>query len=97
MASHVHLDLAIDPARLDAFLAFLKPLLPDTRAYAGFRSVDVLVDEDKPGHVVFQEVWESRAHYEKYLAWRTETGALAQLGEYLTAPPAFAYFSLADV
>lgn len=97
MASHVHLDLAVDPARIDEFLAFLEPLLPDTRAYAGFRSIDVLVDVDNPGHVVFQEAWESRAHHEKYLAWRTESGALAKLGEYLNSPPALAYFSRADV
>ena len=97
MSSVVTLDLAVDPARVDDFLAALKAALPDTRAYAGCRSIDILTDQDKPGHVLFYEVWDSRAHHEKYLAWRTETGMMDQLGPYLTAPPAFGYFDRVDV
>ena len=97
MSSVVTLDLAVDPARVDDFLAALKAALPDTRAYAGYRSIDILTDQDKPGHVLFYEVWDSRAHHEKYLAWRTETGMMDQLGPYLTAPPAFGYFDRVDV
>lgn len=97
MASYITLDLAVDPAHIDAFMAFMKERLPETRAYAGYQSLDVLVDQDKPGHVLFYEVWETRAHHEQYLAWRTETGALAELGEMLTAPPAFAYFERNEV
>jgi quinol monooxygenase YgiN len=97
VAAYVTVDLAVEPAKLPEFLAFVKELLPDTRAYDGIRSIDVLVDEGNPGHVVFFEIWESRPHYDRYLAWRTETGALANMGNYLTAPPAISHFQRADV
>ena len=45
---------------------------------------------------MFYERWDSRQHYEKYLAWRTETGAVNQLGAMLAAPPSIRYFERID-
>ena len=41
---------------------------------------------DESGNLVFYERWETREHYQKYLAWRTETGTLAALASKLTGP-----------
>ena len=38
--------------------------------------------------ILFIEYWDSAAHYQRYLDWRTETGVLNQLVEMLAAPPA---------
>ena len=65
--------------------------------HAGNRSIDILTDEEKPGHVRFSRVWDSRDHWEKFRAWRTEQGTFAQLGEYFIAPPATSYFKMTDV
>ena len=45
---------------------------------------------------VLVEQWQSRAHYEKYFAWREETGAMAQLGDALVAPPSLRYLDPTD-
>jgi quinol monooxygenase YgiN len=45
---------------------------------------------------VFYERWDSRQHYEKYLAWRTETGVADQLVAMLAAPPSIRYFERVD-
>ena len=38
------------------------------------------------------EQWESREAYEKYFAWRTETGVSGQLGNWVSAEPSIRYF-----
>jgi quinol monooxygenase YgiN len=52
---------------------------------------------DETGNLVVYERWDSRPHYEKYLAWRTETGTMASLGTKLKAPPSIRYFERVDV
>ena len=46
--------------------------------------------------MLFYEVWDSRDHQEKYLAWRTETGLMDKLGPFLTAPPTISYYDQFD-
>ncbi len=96
MTTAVTIDLAIDPAKLDDFLAFIKGIAPDTRAYDGCRLFDIWVDQDTPGRVLFYELWDSRPHQEKYLAWRTETGLMDKLGPFLTGAPAISYLDKFD-
>ena len=48
---------------------------------------------DDPANVVLVERWESRALYDKYLAWREETGVLGQIGALLEDPPSIRFYS----
>jgi len=48
---------------------------------------------DDTANVVLIERWETRSHYEKYLAWREETGVLGQLGALLEGPPNIRFYS----
>ncbi len=96
MAVCVTLDLQVDPAKFDDFLAAVKGAAPDTRAYDGCQLFDIWIDQDKPGHVLFYEIWDSRQHQEKYIQWRTETGVMEALGSMLTAPPTILYYDKFD-
>lgn len=96
MSIAVTIDLAVEPARTSEFLAFIKKIAPDTRAYAGCQLFDIWTDQNKPGHVFFYEIWDSRGDQEKYLAWRTETGLMDQLGPFLAGPPVISYFDKFD-
>lgn len=73
-----------------------KEILPDTRSYDGCIDVDVYQNQDDPDVVVLVEQWQSRAHYEKYFAWRVESGLVAQLGEAIDGPPSLRYFGPTD-
>ena len=77
------IDLQVDPAKIDDFLAVMIEAAPDTRAREGCRLFDIYVDQDNPGHVVFYEIWDSREQQEAYLAWRQETGFNAVIGPYM--------------
>ena len=77
------IDLQVDPAKIDDFLAMMIEAAPATRARDGNRLFDIYVDQDKPGHVVFYEIWDSKEQQQAYLAWRQETGFNAKLGPYM--------------
>ncbi len=77
------IDLQVDPAQVDEFLAVMIEAAPDTRNREGCRLFDIYVDQNKPGHIVFYEIWESKAHQQAYIAWRNETGFNERIGPYM--------------
>lgn len=97
MACTVVLEIQLKPDMIDTAKGAFKEILPDTRAYDGCNSVNVVENQDAPGNLVLIENWESRAKYEKYLAWRAETGVLDQLGAMTSAAPSIRYFDGVDV
>jgi len=96
MSAIVILEMHVKPGSVEEVKATLKSVLPDTRAYAGFQSIDIYEDQNNKDTLVFYEKWDTHKHYEKYLAWRTETGVLAQLGTKLTEPPNIRFFERVD-
>ena len=96
MAVKVLLELKARPGAGDALVAIFRGVLPDTRAYDGCIGVETLRGQDDPDTVVLVESWESRAHYERYFAWRQGPGRIEKLGETLAGPPSLRYFDLAD-
>ena len=92
-AVYITIDLQVDPARTEEFLAIMAEASPDTRAFDGCRLFDIYVDQDKPGHILFYEVWDSKAQQQAYLQWRQETGFIDKIGPFLTADLGLAYFS----
>jgi quinol monooxygenase YgiN len=97
MSVVVLLEIQVKPEAVNEVKSFLKQALPDTRAYAGCQGIDIYSNADDAGNLVFYERWDSREHYQKYLAWRTETGVLDQLSAKLTAPPKIRYYERVDV
>lgn len=96
MSVTVVLELTLKPEKVEDVKGMLKQILPDTRAYDGCEGVTIHQDQDNPNTLVALEQWASRAHYEKYFAWRTETGVIAGLAEVITAPPSIRYFDGVD-
>ncbi len=76
--------------------SYLAEILPDTRAYDGCQGVDVYFNTEDAGNLVLVEYWDSRAHQEKYIGWRTETGVSDKLGAMLAGPPSIRYFERTD-
>jgi len=97
MAVTVILDLAVKPESVADLKKTLKEILPDTRAYDGCHGVSVVENQDDGGNIMLIETWSSRPHYEKYFAWRQETGVIDGLGQMVSAPPAIRYLDPVDV
>ncbi len=92
MACTVLLELKVKPECVDETLQGLAALLPETRSYPGCIEVYAHQNQDDPTHIVAIEQWESREAYEKYFAWRTETGVIGQLANWVSAEPSIRYF-----
>ena len=86
----------VNPEHIADMKAYMAEILPDTRAYDGCRGVDLYFNMDDPGNMVLVEYWDSRAHYEQYVGWRTETGVMAKIGAMLAGPPSIRYFEKTD-
>jgi quinol monooxygenase YgiN len=97
MSVMVLVEMKVKPEAVNEVKGLLKQMLPDTRAYAGCKGIDIYDNVDDTGDLVFYERWDSRDHYQRYLAWRTETGALDKLGEKLTGAPKIRYYDRVDV
>jgi quinol monooxygenase YgiN len=41
---------------------------------------------------VIVEQWDTRGHYEKYLAWRTESGVMDEFAAMMAGPPNIRFF-----
>ncbi len=96
MTTAVLLEIQVKPESIEDMKAYLKEILPDTRAYKGCQSIDIYDNLDNTGNFVFYEVWDSRQHYEKYLAWRTETGVVDKLVGMSMGEVSIRYFDRVD-
>ena len=90
MSTLVILEAKAKADAVEELKGLLAKLLPETRAYEGCQSVTPYLNDDGQT-VVLVELWDSKPHYEKYLAWREETGALASFGALLEGAPSFQF------
>ena len=97
MSVTVILEMDITPGTADQVLHFLQQILPDTRSFSGCLNLDVRQNQEDPNNLLFIESWRSRSDYEKYLAWRTETGTMKTLGAFMNGPPSIRYFDNLEI
>jgi quinol monooxygenase YgiN len=96
MAIMVLLEGKAKPESVDRLKAALANLFPETRRYEGCQGITAYTGADDGLAVAFVEHWDTRAHHERYLRWRTETGVIAELVGMLEAPPNIRYFEPTD-
>ncbi|MSQ67637.1 MAG: antibiotic biosynthesis monooxygenase [Gammaproteobacteria bacterium] len=94
MTCMVHIEFQARPAAIAEMLGGLRRILPDTRAREGCVSVSVTRTQDDPNNFAFVELWDSRAHYERYFAWREETGISQELATLVDGEASFRFFDL---
>jgi quinol monooxygenase YgiN len=86
MACQVFLEFRIKDGCEEQLKDYFKEILPDTREYDGCIQLYMVRDHDDPQKIVVVEFWDTRRHYEKYLAWRQETGVMDKLATMLDSP-----------
>jgi quinol monooxygenase YgiN len=96
MSVLVLLEAQVKSDDVSAMKTYLAEIFPDTRAYDGCQGIDVYFNTEDAGNMVLIEHWDSRTHYEKYLAWRTETGAFDTLAGMLAGAPSIRYLERID-
>lgn len=76
--------------------AYMAEILPDTRKYDGCQGVELYFNMDDQDSMILVEYWDSRAHHEKYVGWRMETGVMEKIGSMLAGQPIIRYFERTD-
>lgn len=94
MAAYIVLEINTAPERLEEMRAFLHDRMPEAMAFDGCLGVDLVENKEKPGNLLFFEKWESHGHYEKYFAFREQSGVLEAFSEMLTDEPSIRFFDL---
>lgn len=79
MTCQVILEMIVKEGRYDELRSWLIENLPGTPAFECNVSVEPVRDQDDPRKLFLLEKWESRAHFERYVTWRDETGILDEL------------------
>jgi len=97
MSCIVLLEIQVTPESVSEMKELLKRMLPDTRSFAGCITLDLYGNLEDSGNLVFHGRWDSRAHYERYLAWRGQTGDATQLESMLAAPAKLRFFEQLDI
>jgi quinol monooxygenase YgiN len=93
MTAIVHLDLRLDPAKLDTVPAILNETLAATRAWPGNEGLEVIVDDADPAHIIVVETWATAADHDAYAAWRTTPEGAGRIREIVAAVPVKTIFS----
>jgi quinol monooxygenase YgiN len=83
----ITLTLNLKPEATAPFCGAISGMLTETKKFSGFRSIRVMKHKTDPNQVIFIEEWNSEEDYMKYIAWRTETGAMAGMAAALASPP----------
>jgi quinol monooxygenase YgiN len=96
MSVLVLLEAPVKSEDISNIKSYMAEILPDTRAYDGCRGVDAYFNTEDAGNMLLVEYWDSRAQYEKYVGWRTETGVMDKIGAMLAGPPSIRYFERTD-
>ncbi|MGW5570299.1 putative quinol monooxygenase [Nocardia thailandica] len=97
MAIQVTIDMTAKEGCVDELRTWFLDHLAGTRGFAGNISVEVARNQDEPTRILFVEKWESRESFEAYLAWRDESGVIAELLELLEGDITFRYHDFLGV
>ena len=76
MPVSVLLEGVLKEGLVDEFVEICKGAYPVTRAYDGCQGINLTLNVDDPKNYVMTEIWDSKEHFEQYLAFRTVDGTV---------------------
>jgi quinol monooxygenase YgiN len=85
MSVTVLLEIKVPVGKSGAVETMLGEMLGSKRTSDGCLSVDAVRNQDDPGNFFLIERWQSRAHHERYMARRAESGATNAVAAELSA------------
>ena len=74
MPTIVIVEIRAKQGSVDDLISAFKQFIPTARSSEGNISLDLIRGQDDPDVIVLYEQWETRNHFEKYLAWFEEQG-----------------------
>ncbi len=97
MTVTVIVETQVKPEHREELEAIFRGALADTRAYDGCLDFTIHINREDDCNWVFIEHWESREHYDRYLAWRGASGFFDTVTAMLAREPSIRYFDASDM
>ena len=80
----------------DGFTEMFREAFKVTRDFDGCKHIDLVYNTEDGNNWVFNEIWESKEHYEKYLKFRSEEGTLDVIASLCENTPSIRIFDIID-
>ena len=96
MSVSVLLSGKLKDGLIDQFKAICTEAFQVTRAFDGCQNINLTFHVNEIHKFVLTEVWDSKEHYEKYLAFRTEDGTVGAIGDMCVDGPNIDIFDITD-
>jgi quinol monooxygenase YgiN len=96
MSVTVTLEVTAKPESIDALVTMFAENFKQTRVYDGCIDVYMTRSHDDANTLLLVQEWQTRPHYERYLAWRAATGVVDKLAGMAAAAPIIRYFDRLD-
>lgn len=96
MEKKVILEFKVNSSRVKELMTFLENNLENARNFEGCLQVKVYYDPDNE-NMIFDEVWKSVSHHQKYIHFITENGVMKELVSFLASKPDVKYFNLVEL
>ena len=96
MAVSVLLEGTLKEGLVDQFEEICTEAFKVTRAFDGCQNINLTFNVENNNNYVLTEVWDSKEHYEKYLAFRTDDGTIAAVTEMCSEGPTIRIFDITN-
>lgn len=96
MTVSVLLEGVLKEGELDNLIEICKDAYKITRAHEGCHGINLTLNVENNNNFVMTETWESKDHYEKYVAFRTEDGTVELLGSLCDEGPSIRIFDITE-
>lgn len=96
MTKKVILELKVKQDNVKSLMEFLEKNLANVRNFEGCSQVEVYYNPDE-AKMIFDEMWISVEHHQKYLDFITKNGVMVDLASFLASKPEIKYFDIVDL
>ncbi|MDC0186510.1 antibiotic biosynthesis monooxygenase [Gammaproteobacteria bacterium] len=96
MTVSVLLEGVLKEGQVEKFTELCKKAYKVTRAYDGCQGINLTLNVENNNNFVMTETWESKEHYEKYLAFRNEDGTVELIGSVCDEGPSIRIFDITE-
>ena len=94
MTVNVILEGTLKEGERENFTGICTEAFKVTRAFDGCQNIELIYNTESPNNWIFNEVWDTKEHYEKYLQFRTEDGTIDAIASLCVDVPSIRIFDI---
>ena len=87
----------LNPGEGNNFTDLCQEAFKITRAYDGCNSIDLTSNVEDKSNRVLTEIWDSKEHYERYVAFRIEDGTVEKITSMCREAPSIRIYDIVSV